>query len=255
VAGNESEKKQDGEALAENKQGFFHKINALIIKLFVETEEEKKQRQEAAAQREKVKIPFKQIAIVLVIALVASMVIVFVFDLTGLRTSAIDKVTALLIPKQREALVEQLQAEYEQQMNVQIEMLLQDEREKLEQAQKELSDAKTAQAQEEAEIESAKEALSRREQELEEQVQMLEQEREDFLAYQGDIQTYAEQVQALCKLYESMEPQSAVEIIEAMKDEALVTDIMRQMKKESAAAIFELMETQKAADIIRRMGE
>ncbi|MFA7672253.1 MAG: hypothetical protein WCY62_00175 [Clostridia bacterium] len=201
---------------------------------------------ESKKSGKKIKIPFKLIFIILGISVAASVLVIFIFDWTGWRTSLRDGITTKLLGREKEILIARLEFEYKMKLETATKDMLNEERATL--------------VLEYEELEVKKVDFETRMSRLESSELLLVQDRADLETRETELLANIEQfengvleVTELGKIYESMEPQNAAKILGSMRDVQQIVKILKTMKTDSIAAILELMETQKAADILSKL--
>ncbi|MFA5340343.1 MAG: hypothetical protein WC332_01060 [Clostridia bacterium] len=199
-----------------------------------------------AKPKKKFKIPFKQIILVLGISLLASILLIFIFDWTGWRTSLRDEITTQLLGKEKEVLVKRLEFEYAQKLDTAQNDMLKEERAVLVAEYEELEIAK-------ADFEARMSRLESSEKQLETEKADLEARETELLERINQFENGILEVTELGKIYQAMEPKNAAKILGSMSDAQQIAKILKTMKTDNVAAILELMETQKAADILSKL--
>ena len=201
------------------------------------------------------KAVIKYTLMLLMASAVLSVALLFALDLTGWRSAAREKVVGYLIAKEREVLKVQMTAEYDAKVDALVEQRLAGER-------RALAEEQQAGAAKETELSARGQELNLRQQQIDDaqarldsELAAFEKQKSDFDAEKLAFETSRVELSKLADLYASMESENAADIIAAMKDAKLVVQIFSNMKKDDAAGILELMDAQKAADIISEMGE
>lgn len=187
------------------------------------------------------------VLLVLGLSLVLSVAAVFALDLTGWRSSMRDALTDILIGKEKQVIKAELSLAFEDRVAEEVSLRLAGE-------QAALADERSALDAREAELANREAAIARREAEAGETLSELAARQEAVDAREAQAERKIADVSELCALYEAMDPQSAADIMERMEDADLLLQIITQMQKKNAAAILEVMEKEKAADILSRIG-
>jgi flagellar motility protein MotE (MotC chaperone) len=194
----------------------------------------------------KIVIPFKLILIILGISVAASVLLIFVFDWTGWRTSLRDNITTTLLGREKEILITRLEFEYNTKLEAATKDMLNEERAALVSEFEELEEKKT-------DFETRMSRLESSELQLEQDRADLEAREEELLVKIEQFESGVLEIAELGKIYESMEPQNAAKIMDSMTNVQQIVKILKTMKTDSVAAILELMETRKAADILSKL--
>ncbi|MBN2853867.1 MAG: hypothetical protein JXQ23_14145 [Clostridia bacterium] len=194
----------------------------------------------------KIKIPFKEIAIVLVLSVLLAFIIIFILDLAGWRSSLRNNITTKLLGVEKQLLTDQLEYEYQTKLEEEKATLLSAERANLVVEYQALEDSRN-------ELDKREKALAKNEEELNQKIETLKLEQDQLSENISDFENAVLEVSELGKIYGSMEPKNAASILTAMPDENLMLKILKSMKSDEIAGILELMETTKAADIISKL--
>lgn len=163
--------------------------------------------------------------LIFLIAIVVVLALVFAFDIGGLRTAASGLIKGPEKP------------------------------------QPVLDDAEQNKIQREWDKLNAKEAeLSKKESELkskETDLKALEEEttklNDEAKSLQAKLTAEAEDLSAITKLYEKMEPENAASILELLEDRQMAVAILKNMNADQAAQIVEQMQPEKAAEMTKMM--
>lgn len=196
--------------------------------------------------RKRINITYKQIFIVLGISLLTAILLIFIFDLTGWRSSLRDNLTTQLLGKEKEVLITRLEFEYDQKLKIVKEETLKEERAMLVTEYQELESKKADFETRMSRLENSERVVEQYKIELEVREKQLVENIENY--EQGIIE-----ISELSKIYQAMEPKNAAKILSLMNNEVQIVKILKIMKTDSVAAILELMETQKAADILSKL--
>ncbi len=187
------------------------------------------------------------VLLVLGLSLALSAAAVFALDLAGWRSSVRNALTDILIGKEKQVIQAELSFAFEDRVAEEISLRLADERAAL-------ADEKTALDAREAGLLAREAEVARREAEAIEKLNELEAQREAVEALEAQAEQKIADINQLCALYEAMEPERAASIMEQMEVADLLIKIIFHMQNEKAAAILEVMEKEKAADILSRIG-
>jgi len=217
-----------------------------------EIEETPKKRRSTSEDEEpeekiKINIPFKEIATVFGLALVLSIFLVFIFDLTGWRSSLRNNITTKLLGMEKQVLIEQYEYEYQTKLEAETSNLLVEERANLVVEYEQLDVDKQL-------LDKREKEILKKEKELQTQIEQFDIEKEQLQNQIKDFEQSKVEISDLSKIYSTMEPKNAAAILIAMTDEQLMLQILAAMKSTNLASILEQMEATKAAEIIGNLG-
>lgn len=226
------------------------KVKSKLKKNPEESEEPVREDREKEEKEKKPRkpFPFKEILIVVALSGVLSLLILFLMNLGGIRTSVRSSITDFLLGKEKEILVSTIEAEYQQRIDAELADLLVKERENLVEEYEALTAEKEA-------LDKREKDISKLEATAQNLIAEVETEKSKVLEQQAILEGKIAEIKDLAKIYESMEPANAANIMTEMEDEKLLLGIVGNMKEDAVAEILELMETAKAADITSKMGQ
>lgn len=233
------------------KKSFITRVDLWVKKTFFLSKEERVEKQkenqkEIEQDKEAIEVPIRQIVIIMGAAIGAAIIIVFVFDLTGWRTGARNAVVDAFVEQETTVIEKQLQVEYDYQLEQAKATVLQEEKAALEKEQQAFKEEKDAFEQKRADyLEAVKK--------LENDQKQLEQDKQAFEELKKMVLTEEELITQKSDMIAEMDPQSAADILTLVEDQQMVIKIIENLKKDEAAAILEVMNNQKAADIIDGM--
>lgn len=194
----------------------------------------------------KIKIPFKEIALVLGIALVLSVLLIFVMDLAGWRSSLRSNITTQLLGMEKQILIDKYEFEYQVKLEDETSNLLVEERANL------VIEYATLETKKE-ELDKREKAVVKDEESLQTEIDAFTLEKEELAQAILDFEQAKLEISDLSKIYESMEPKNASDILIVMTDEDLMLQILAGMKNSNLSLILEEMEAAKAAEIIGKL--
>ncbi len=205
-----------------------------------------KENQEETVEKEKFKLSFTSILIVVASALLFSLLLIFLFDWTGWKSNLRDKMTDVLLGKEKEILIARYEKEYQAKLKEAKDTIFAKERGILVLEYEELAKKKDDYNKDLKKLENEKNILEVYKEEL-----ALREEELDQIANQ--YQSNLIEIQELSKIYQAMDPKNAALLLSAIDDDIQIIQILKLMKTDKIATILELMETQKATDILSKL--